>query len=139
MTEDHCLCFPLHQCSDMVAFKVPPESLTGWRMKLFIDGLVLQVLNSWLLLFAFALARFSAAVFVFAVEAIGMDIVSSVTLDVPSYCLCNHLLDSEWLFFQNRLETAWKIHFFDFVIFLHFCHCTQSLLEADVNTFVSLS
>ena len=80
MTEDHCLCFPLHQCSDMVAFKVPPESLTGWRMKLFIDGVVLQVLNSWLLLFAFTLACYSAAVFVVAVEAIGMDFVTNETL-----------------------------------------------------------
>ena len=38
MTQDCCLCFPLHVRSDMVALKVPPGSLTGWRIKIFLNN-----------------------------------------------------------------------------------------------------
>ena len=38
MTQDRCLCFPLHVRSDMVALKVPPGSLTGWRIKIFLNN-----------------------------------------------------------------------------------------------------
>ena len=38
MTQDRCLCFPLHVRSDMVAMKVPPGSLTGWRIKIFFNN-----------------------------------------------------------------------------------------------------
>ena len=38
MTQDCCLCFPLHVRSDMVAIKVPPGSLTGWRIKIFLNN-----------------------------------------------------------------------------------------------------
>ena len=54
MTQDRCLCFPLHDHvrSDMVALKVPPGSLTGWRIKIFLNNvgriLLFAVLNRYL-------------------------------------------------------------------------------------------